>query len=114
MQTRTSRTTISFHKPFVLRNLEGLQPAGDYVVETDEELIQGISRIMYRRVATFLHLPAVSVSVYPNQIVPVDPTELEVARLTSLGLTLRNGWQMRSLHRCRTFSISKTRRIAPS
>jgi hypothetical protein len=48
---RTDRTTVSFLNPFCLRDLEGVQPAGDYIVETDNEVIECLSRVAYRRVA---------------------------------------------------------------
>jgi hypothetical protein len=60
MTVRTTRTTISFSQPFELRDLDGIQPAGDYLLDTDEELIEGLSRLAYRRVATLLHLPSTS------------------------------------------------------
>jgi len=42
---RTTRSTVSFSNPFTLRNLEGVQPAGEYVVLADDELIEGLSRV---------------------------------------------------------------------
>jgi hypothetical protein len=60
MTVRTTRTTISFSQPFKLRDLDDIQPAGDYLLDTDEELIEGLSRLAYRRVATLLHLPSTS------------------------------------------------------
>ena len=56
MTVRTTRTTISVSQPFELRDLDDIQPAGDYLLDTDEELIEGLSRLAYRRVATLLHL----------------------------------------------------------
>ena len=60
MTVRTTRTTISFLRPFKLRDLDDIQPADDYLLDTDEELIEGLSRLAYRRVATLLHLPSTS------------------------------------------------------
>ena len=54
MTIRTTRTTVSFSQPFKLKDLEDIQPAGDYFLDTDEELIDGLSRLAYRRVATLL------------------------------------------------------------
>ena len=53
MTVRTTRTTISFSQPFKLRDVDDIQPAGDYLLDTDEELIEGLSRLAYRRVAHF-------------------------------------------------------------
>jgi hypothetical protein len=68
---RTTRTTISFSQPFKLRDLDAIQPAGDYLLDTDEELIEGLSRLAYRRVATFLHLPSMSRPQGRAELLPV-------------------------------------------
>jgi hypothetical protein len=76
---RTTRATVSFSHPFTLRNLEGVQPAGEYVVLTDDELIEGLSRLAYRRVATLLQTPAVSASQQLTQSIAISQTELDAA-----------------------------------
>ncbi len=73
---RTTRTTISFSQPFKLRNLDDIQPAGDYLLDTDEELIEGLSRLAYRRVATYLHLPSTSRPQTCTELLSVSPAEL--------------------------------------
>lgn len=77
---RTSRETVTFSRPFSLRGVEGLQPAGTYTVETDEELLQELSFPAYRRVATTIFLPSQPNSTTSGQIVPIDPLELAAAR----------------------------------
>ena len=79
MTTRTTRTTVSFNSPFTLVNLEGVQPAGEYVVLTDDELIEGLSWAAYRRVTTLLQTPAVSASQRLTQSFAISPTELDAA-----------------------------------
>jgi len=76
---RTTRTTVSFTNPFTLRSLEGVQPAGEYVVLTDDEQIEGLSRIAYRRLATLFQTPATSASRPPIQSFRVSQTELDAA-----------------------------------
>jgi hypothetical protein len=76
---RTTRTTISFLRPFKLRDLDDIQPAGDYLLDTDEELIEGLSRLAYRRVATLLHLPSTSRPQNRTEVFSVSPAELEAA-----------------------------------
>ncbi len=76
---RTTRTTVSFSSPFTLVNLEGIHPAGEYVVLTDDELIEGLSWTAYRRVATLLQTPAVSASQRLTQSFAISPTELDAA-----------------------------------
>ena len=79
MTIRTTRTTVSFGNPFTLVNLEGIQPAGEYVVLIDDELIEGLSRTAYRRVATLLQTPAVSASQRLTQSFAISQTELDAA-----------------------------------
>ena len=79
MTLKTERATISFMNPFSLRELDGAQPAGDYIVETDRELIEGISWLAYRRVATFLHVPRISASQGFSQRVTVNQADFEAA-----------------------------------
>jgi len=56
MTLRTTKSTVTFHAPFSLPSISGEQPAGTYDIEIDEELIEGIERAAYRRVATLLYL----------------------------------------------------------
>jgi hypothetical protein len=79
LTVKTERATISFANPFVLEELDGAQPAGDYIVETDHELIEGLSWLGYRRVATFLRIPHVSASQGFSQRVSLDRANLEAA-----------------------------------
>ena len=58
MDRRTSREAVTFARPFTLRGIDGERPAGTYLVETDEELIPGLSFIAWRRVATVMFLPS--------------------------------------------------------
>ncbi len=58
MDWRTSRRTVTFARPFLLRGIGGEQPAGTYLVETDEELIPGLSSLAWRRVASLMFLPS--------------------------------------------------------
>jgi hypothetical protein len=76
---RTDRSTITFKNPFHLKVLGEIQPAGEYVVETDNELIEGISRLAYRRVATLLTIPCLSSPQTLRQRVTVDQTDLDAA-----------------------------------
>ena len=77
---RTTRETVTFEHPFSLYALDGVQPAGTYMVETDEDLIQGVSFLAYRRVATTIYLPLRNGGPGSFQAVRVDPRELKEAR----------------------------------
>jgi hypothetical protein len=74
MTVRTTRTTISFSQPFKLRDLDDIQP-----FDTDEELIESLSRLAYRRVATLLHLPSTSRPQGRTEVLSVSPAELDAA-----------------------------------
>jgi hypothetical protein len=76
---RTTRTTVSFSSPFTLRSLEGVQPAGEYVILSDDELIEGLSRAAYRRVATLFQTPAISGPQRQIQLISISQTELDAA-----------------------------------
>ena len=72
---RTIETMVTFRHPFVLAALEATQPAGTYRVVTEEEEIDGLSFVAFRRTATLLHLPALSTASATQQVVNVDPLE---------------------------------------
>jgi hypothetical protein len=75
MTTRTTRRTVTFHSPFSLAAVGRPLPAGDYEVVTDEELIEGLSFPVYRRVATTMLVPTQS---YPGSVemLTIAPPEL--------------------------------------
>lgn len=81
MTTRTREKTVTFRKPFVLGGFDGVLPAGDYRVETDEELLDTISTIAYRKKLTLLHLLAVPGRPGIKQALPIDSSELDAALL---------------------------------
>lgn len=74
--TRTKRTQVTFQHSFRLDAFDKPQPPGTYLVETDEELIEGLSFVAYRRVSTSLHLPAIDSGRPVHQLVHTDPQEL--------------------------------------
>jgi hypothetical protein len=61
--TGPARKTVTFTRPFNLTGIDGVQPAGAYEVFTDEELIDDLSFVAYRRVATAMHLRGTAPSV---------------------------------------------------
>jgi hypothetical protein len=75
MSMRTNRQTVIFRRPFLLAQLGRSLPAGAYEVLTDEELIEGLSFPVYRRVATMMLVPALS-SRSSIEMVTIDPLEL--------------------------------------
>ena len=67
MSLRTTSRTITFARPFSLDGLDETQPAGSYTVQTDEEPIEGLSFLAYRRVATVIFLPLATVGQGPSK-----------------------------------------------
>ena len=77
MITRTKRETVTFSNPFLLEGVGRRLPAGKYEVVADEELIEGLSFPVYRRVATMMMVPAQTSSI---EMLSVDPLDLTAAR----------------------------------
>jgi hypothetical protein len=77
MTTRTRRKLLTFAQPFLLRGIDAVVPAGTYRIDTDEELIDGLSFLAYRRTATWIHLPSITTKSGCSQLILVQPSELE-------------------------------------
>lgn len=75
MSPRTTHTLVTFRRPFALSALDGLQPAGTYELETDEEQIEGLSFNAFHRMSVILHLPADPSPGCTRHTVQVDPEE---------------------------------------
>lgn len=80
MSVRTSSKSVTFTRPFFLSGIGEVQPAGTYMVETDEELLAGVSFPAYRRVATLIFLPSRPGRAVREQIADIDPLELQAAQ----------------------------------
>ena len=52
--TRTRRRFLTFTRSFELRSVDYSLPAGSYEIISDEELIEGLSFPVYRRVSTWI------------------------------------------------------------
>ena len=81
MIERTTLTSVTFTKEFVLREAEGIQPPGTYRVEVVEEPLDTVTFLAYRRVSTTIALPAVGTAALKRQIIPTSAQELEAALL---------------------------------
>lgn len=79
MTIRTTKKTVTFSRPFVLGGSDEVLPAGAYIVETDEELLEGISFPAYRRILTLIHLHAEPDHPGLTRTLTIDPNELEAA-----------------------------------
>jgi hypothetical protein len=76
MTLRTTKSSVTFGKPFKLKGMDEEQPAGTYEVETDEEVIESHGRTVYVRVATLLLIRSPGMT----RTVTVDPNELNAAQ----------------------------------
>jgi hypothetical protein len=66
MVTRTRSEQVVFRRPFLLSGFDSLQPAGAYIVDTEEELLD---------VPTVIQLSRAGATEY----LPIDPIELHEA-----------------------------------
>jgi hypothetical protein len=79
MAGRTTRMSVTFSRPFSLADLDGIQPAGTYRVQTVDVALDTLSLLAYRRISTTIELPAVGTASSKRQVVTIDPLELEAA-----------------------------------
>ena len=78
MQSRTRRDDIVFKHPFTLKGWAEPRPAGAYAVDTEEELVEGLSFPAYRGVSTTITRQGTPAGALV-EAVPVDPRELAKA-----------------------------------
>lgn len=79
MNARSTREVVQFVSPFYLPGFDKTQPPGEYLVTFDEEPIEAGSDLAWRRVRTFMYLPAISASSLTQQMVPISPSALQAA-----------------------------------
>ena len=79
MTIRTTEKTVRFVRPFSLKGAERSFPAGAYRVITDEELIEGISLLAYRRVSTMILVPG-GLHGSSVEMLSIDPADLDAAQ----------------------------------
>jgi hypothetical protein len=80
MIARSLSKTVAFCRPFLLKGIDRTLSAGEYRVVTDEELIEGISFPVYRRVSTMIFVPAQSHAASSIEMVTIDPEDLQAAQ----------------------------------
>ena len=79
MAGRTTRRSVTFFQPFSLANIDGIQPAGTYRVQTVDVSLDNSSLHAYRRISTTIELPGVGTASSRRQVTAIDPLELEAA-----------------------------------
>ena len=81
MILRTTVTHATFRRAFKLPDVRDAYPPGIYVVETEEERLETLSFVAFRRVATRLHLTKSGVL----EVLPIDPRHLADALARDAG-----------------------------
>jgi hypothetical protein len=76
---RTTRMSVTFSRPFSMLEIDGIQPAGTYRVQTVDVVLESMSVLGYRRVSTTIELPGVGTASLRRQVVTIDPVELDAA-----------------------------------
>lgn len=84
--TRTKRRTLTFSRAFALKGVERLLPAGVYELVTDEELIEGLSFPVYRRVSSWI-LASAQNSTTSTEMIMIDPAEFAAAHANDVAYT---------------------------
>jgi hypothetical protein len=71
---------VTFRHVFTLKGFERPAPPGTYRVDIEEERIDGLSFLAYRRLATFIRLPMAGHGSGSTQSFLVDPKDLADAQ----------------------------------
>jgi hypothetical protein len=74
MTSRTIDRTVTFRRSFILSSADGPYPPGEYLVQTDEEMIEQLSFPAWRRVATMIHVRRGGAT----QVLTITPQELDL------------------------------------
>ncbi|HEY3147800.1 MAG TPA: hypothetical protein VGJ75_15690 [Dongiaceae bacterium] len=79
MAMRTTKSNVTFTRPFRLGAFGEQLPAGRYPIETDEELLEGVPFPAYHRTATMMQLIADPLRPGVTEVAVVDPEQLKEA-----------------------------------
>jgi hypothetical protein len=90
MTTRSRKETISFSRPFCIKGVDRMLPAGAYEIISDDELIEGLSFPCYRRVATFIMAPAAPPDQSSMEMISIAPLDLADAQRVDASASLNS------------------------
>ncbi len=76
---RSSIERVTFRHEFMLKGMDAAQPPGTYEIEIDEEQLEGLSFMAYRRVSTAVRIPSGIRGSTSSQIFPISHLDLEAA-----------------------------------
>ena len=80
MTTRSRREVITFRHPFRIKGIDRVLPSGAYDVITDEEMIEGLSFAVFRRVATMIMVPAAAPRGSTMEMISIGSVDLSDAQ----------------------------------
>jgi hypothetical protein len=75
---RSRRETVTFKHAFRIRGVDRLLPAGTYEIVTDEESIDGLSFVVFRRIATMIVVPGATPSM--REMISIGSVDLADAQ----------------------------------
>lgn len=81
MNTRTTRTLVTFRRPFALSALAAVQPAGSYTVRTEEERLDTLTVDAWRQTGCIIVLRWGGTEEH----IDIDPQELRDALARDAG-----------------------------
>ena len=81
MDNRTTRTLVTFRRPFALSALAGVQPAGSYTIRTEEERLDTLTVEAWRQTSCIIVLRRGGTEEH----VEFDPQELRDALARDAG-----------------------------
>ena len=79
MTVRSTRMTVKLSQPFSLRGCAQALDPGVYLVDTDEQLLEGLSFCAYQRVKTFIHLHRTLGRPGTSRVLNVSGEDLDTA-----------------------------------
>ena len=77
MTTRTTTRSVTFRRPFILGGFDAVQAAGTYLIDVEEEALESISFLAFRRTSTRMRISACGATEHRI----IDPVELDEALL---------------------------------
>ena len=89
--TQSTTTEVTFRHAFDLEAVGSGLPAGTYRVDIEEERIDGLSFLAYRRLSTYIRLPAIGHRSTSEPMFLVDPKELTAAQERDAAATANGG-----------------------
>jgi len=88
MEIRSTRTTLIFRNAFTLPHDVRTVPAGDYVLVTEEERLEGLTFDAYRRISGYLIVGGGPANPGRTEMIPVTEAELEALVARDIAATV--------------------------